>query len=258
LKKVGLALGGGIARGMAHVGVLSVLERAGIPIDCVTGSSAGSLAGALYCAGLGPAELSQALAAFGWGLIARPAFSRRGLLSFDRMERWLAATIGDVSFADLRRPLAVVVTDLETGQPVVLREGRVAPAVRASCSMPGVVVPITIDGRTCVDGCVANSVPAAEARALGAEYVIGVNLFGTGDHQPGNALTTGLAALEHLLRFSGGGLAAADCVISPELSWGNYVSFGRHEEMVASGARAAEAQLASIQVALGCTQPGPA
>lgn len=250
MKRVGLALGGGVARGTAHVGVLSVLEREGIPIDCVTGSSAGALAGALYCAGIRSAELQTALANFGWRHITRPAFSRRGLLNFDRMEQWLAATIGDVSFADLRLPLAVVATDLDTGQSIVLREGKVAPAVRASCSMPGVIVPIAIDGRVLVDGCIANSVPAQQARALGAEYVIGVNLFGQGNLHARNLVSTGLASLEHLLRDAGGGVNQVDCLITPELSLTNYVTFGGRAEAMARGTQAAEAQVPAIRAAL--------
>ncbi len=250
MKRVGLALGGGVARGAAYVGVLSVLEREGIPIDCVTGSSAGALAGALYCAGIRSSQFEAVLTGFGWRRIARPAFSRRGLLTFDRMEQWLIATIGDVTFADLRLPFAVVATDLETGQPIVLREGKVAPAVRASCSMPGIIVPITIDGRVLVDGCIANSVPAAPARALGADYVIGVNLFGQGNLGARNLLATGLASFEHLLRYSGGGLDGVDCLITPELSLASYVTFGGRVEAAARGAQAAEAQLPAIRAAL--------
>jgi NTE family protein len=250
LKHIGLALGGGVARGAAHVGVLSVLEREGIPIECVAGTSAGSLVGALYCAGLGLAELPEILASFGWRAIASPALSRRGLLSFARMERWLADTIGDVTFAELRRPFAVVATDLVTGRPAVLREGRVAPAVRASCSMPGIVVPIEIDGRALVDGSIANSVPAAAARSLGATFVIGVNLFGSGAPRAEGLFSIGLASLEHMLRYSGGGLEATDCLISPELAGTSYTRFGGRAQAAALGVQATEAQLPAIREAL--------
>jgi NTE family protein len=256
MKHIGLALGGGVARGAAHVGVLSVLEREGIPIDCVAGTSAGSLVGALYCAGLGLAEMPAILAGFGWRAIARPVLSRRGLLSFARMEHWLAATIGDVTFAELRRPFAVVATDLLTGRPVVLREGRVAPAVRASCSMPSIVVPIEIDGRLLVDGSIANSVPGAATRALGADYVIGVNLFDVGVPSAGNLFSIGLASLEHLLRYSGGGLQAVDCLISPELAGMSYASFGGRAQAAALGARAAEATLPALRQALAPQRMG--
>lgn len=250
MKHIGLALGGGVARGVAHLGVLSVLAREDIPIGCVAGTSAGSLVGALYCAGLGLADIPKILDSFGWRAIARPVLSRRGLLSFAPMERWLAEKIGDVTFADLCRPFAVVAADLLTGQPVVIREGPVAPAVRASCSMPGLVVPIDIAGRTLVDGSIANSVPAAAVRALGADYVIGVNLFDLGAHRPRGLLSIALASLEHLLRYSGGGLEACDCLITPQLAGKSYASFGRRDQIAALGARAAEAQLPAMRQAL--------
>ncbi len=255
MRRVGLALGGGVARGAAHVGVLSALEREGIPIDCVAGISAGALVGALYCAGLGLAEMPNILATFGWRTIARPALSRQGLLSFDPLERWLLDRIGDVTFAGLRRPFAIVATELSTGQPVVLRQGRVAAAVRASCSMPGIIIPMAIDGRTLVDGGVAQNMPVAAVRGLGADYVIGVNLFGLGAARPGSLLSTGWASLEHLLRGAGGGLSGADCLVSPELSGISYVSFGRRLQAAALGTRAAESQLPAIRRALTSEEP---
>jgi NTE family protein len=254
LKRVGLALGGGVARGAAHVGVLKVLQREQIPVACVSGASAGALVAALFCAGLRLSELEQALKRFGWRHIARPVFSRLGLISFEPMERWLASMIGDVTFAELRWPLAIVASDLESGLPVVLREGRVAPAVRASCTLPGVVVPLERDGRRLVDGCIANSVPVEAARQLGADYVIGVNLFGTVARRANSAPRIGVAALEHLLRRSGGGLEAADCLISPDLGSVSYVRFARSTEAARCGAAASEAQLPALRAALGAPQ----
>jgi NTE family protein len=248
--QVGLALGGGVARGAAHVGVLAVLEREQVPVHCVAGASAGALVGALYCAGLRLPEMEKVLQQFGWLHIARPVLSRQGFVSFEPLERWLAGMIGDLTFADLRCPLAVVATDLMTGLPVVIREGRVAPAVRASCTLPGVVVPLERDGQWLVDGCVANSVPGAAARDLGADYVIGVDLFASAAVRPRGPLRIGVAALEHLLRRSGGGLASVDCLISPELGGVSYVHFARSVEAADRGARAAEAQLPALRAAL--------
>ena len=250
MRRIGLALGGGVARGPAHVGVLSVLEREGIPIDSVAGISAGAVVGALYCAGLGLAQMPGILAGFGWRSIARATLARRGVLSFARLEQWLVDQMGDVTFAELRRPFAVVATDLATGRPVVLREGRVAPAVRASCSVPGVVVPIEINGRTLVDGGVSENMPTAAVRALGADYVIGVNLFGSGAPDTHGLRSIGWASLEHLLRNAGAGLEAPDCLISPELAGVSYFSFGRRVQAAALGEGAAEVQLPAIREAL--------
>jgi NTE family protein len=250
LTKIGLALGGGVTRGAAHVGVLTVLEREQIPIACVTGASAGALVGALYCGGLGPQAIEKAMERFGWRHLARLAFSRRGLVSFEPLERWLISMIGDVTFAELRRPLAVVATDLLTGLPRVLCEGRVAPAVRASCSVPGVVVPLELDGQLLVDGCIADTVPVSAARALGADYVVGVDIFGAVQPRPRNLVAMAFGALEHLLRRAGGGYLQADCLISPQLNSIGYVGFKRTRETAERGAQAAEAALPRLRGAL--------
>jgi NTE family protein len=249
-KRVGLALSGGVARGAAHLGVLRVLEREGVPVGCVAGTSAGAVAGALYCAGVGLDRAMELLARFGWGQIVRPVWSSRGFLSFDRLERWLIGLIGDARFEALRRPLAVVAADLHTGEAVVLREGRVAPAVHASCAVPGVVVPVPWNGRLLCDGGAAANLPVAAARALGAEVVVGVDLFQPALRPGWGPLGVGAAAQENLIRRSGGGLQSADCLIVPELAGASYFRFGRAMEMVERGARAAEAQLPAIHAAV--------
>jgi NTE family protein len=247
LTKIGLALGGGVTRGAAHVGVLAVLEREHIPIASVAGASAGALVGALYCGGLGPQDMEQAMTRFGWRQLARPAFSRRGLVSFEPLERWLISMIGDVTFAELRRPLAVVATDLLTGLPRVLCEGRVAPAVRASCSVPGAVVPLERDGQLLVDGCIADTIPVGAARTLGADYVIGVDIFGAVQPRPRNLVAMAFGALEHLLRRAGGGTTQADCLIAPDLHGIGYIGFKRTHETAERGAQAAEAALPKLR-----------
>lgn len=251
-RRVGLALSGGIARGPAHLGVLAVLEREGIPVDCVAGVSAGSLVGALFCAGLSVRHLHDRLVEVGWRLLAHPVWPRHGFVSFDKLERWIVRLIGDVNFAQLGRPLAVVATDLETAEPVTFVEGAVARAVHASCAVPGLVAPVEIDGRWYGDGGASNNLPVAAARALGAEYVIGVDLFRPGARPRLGPLTVGLAVLENYVRRSGGGLDAVDCLISPDLARASYFRFDRRSEQMAMtmGVRAAEAQLQQIWAAL--------
>src|SRR3990172_8242467 len=176
-KVVGLALGGGVVRGLAHIGVLAVLEREGIPIDLVAGSSVGSVIGAGYSAGIKLDRLIEFSRQMNWLSIARPVWPVRGLVSFERLERLLIGEIGDISFADLKVPYAAVATDLHTGEMVVIQHGRVASAVRASCSVPGIVEPALVDGRLLVDGNYSNSTPVSVVRDMGAEYVIGVDIF---------------------------------------------------------------------------------
>jgi NTE family protein len=249
-KRIGLALSGGVARGAAHIGVLKVLEREGIPIECVAGTSAGSLTGALYCAGIRPAQMEELIAHFGWRQIASPAFPRRGFFSFAKLERWLIETIGDLEFADLGCPFAAVAADLKSGEPVILREGRVAPAVHASCAVPGFAVPVELKGRWLCDGGVSVNLPSAAARALGADYIVGVDLFQHHIRAGWGPFGFGLAALENLIRRSGGGLEQADCVITPKLAGDLYLGFGKYKELISEGEVAAEAQLSTLRAAL--------
>ncbi len=248
--RLGLALSGGVARGTAHLGVLKALHAAEVPVACVSGSSAGAIAGAIYCAGASLAEVEADLATFNWWRIARPVWPRRGLMSFARLEDWLTSLIGPLTFADLPLPLAIVATDLETGEPVILREGPVARAVHASCAVPGWVEPVQWDGRWLGDGGISNNLPVKAARALGAEVVAGVDLFRPKLRLSWGALGFGAAALEHMVRRSGGGLEAADILICPELAGAGYFRFNKREALIALGAAATQAALPAIRAAL--------
>jgi len=248
--RIGLALSGGVARGAAHIGVLDVLERAGIPIDCLSGVSAGSLVGAMYCAGLDAGWLRALAPLIGWRRLAAVTWPSRGFLRFEKIERWLVQTIGDVRFEDLQRPFAVMATDIPTGLPIILREGRLASAVHASCAVPGIVVPVKRDGRLLGDGGVSCNVPVPAARALGADFVIGVDLMQPKLRRRWGALGFGLAALETLVRRSGGGADAADFVIVPDLAGTSYVRFRQFARLIEIGAQAVEAALPDLRAAL--------
>jgi NTE family protein len=253
-RRLGLALGGGVARGPAHLGVLQALHAAQVPIACVAGSSAGAIAGAFYCAGRSLPAVEAALAQISWLRLARPVWPRRGLVSFRRLEAWLTGMVGNMRFADLPVPLAVVATDMETGEAVTLREGPVARAVHASCAVPGLVEPVGWEGRWLCDGGIANNVPVNAARALGAEVVVGVDLFRPQVRRGWGALGYGAVAIEHMVRRSGGGLDSADILISPELGGMGYFSFRQSQRVVALGAQAAEAALGAIRAALAPCQ----
>jgi NTE family protein len=245
--RIGLALGGGSARGLAHVGVLSVLLHEGIPIDCVAGTSAGSVVGAALCAGLDVQQMLDLARQIRWGRIASLTLSRDGLVSFDKLERWLVELLGDLQFSDLHIPFAAVATDLESGEPVVLTSGRVAPAVRASSSMPGIVTPLRLDGQRLVDGSVAANVPVAAVRQLGADYIIGVDIGVPQRHRYLGPLGIAIHSIELLFQHSGGGPCAADCLIVPDLRDYGYVRFPKVDEIVARGAEAAQAQLPALR-----------
>lgn len=251
--RVGLALGGGAIRGLAHLGVLSVLEHACIPVDCVAASSVGSLIGAVYCAGFSAAELLEIASNVNWLTFASPTWSRHGFVSFDRMTRWLTALLGDPNFDDLPIPFAIVATDMNTGEPVVLNDQRVAPAVQASCTLPGIVKPIRRNGRFLIDGGVSDNVPVSILRAMGADFIIGVDVCRPSFDRRVGPVGISFGAIETLVQRAGGGCAAADCLISPDLAGFSYVSFSRKDELIARGKSATEEALPAIQATLANT-----
>jgi NTE family protein len=248
-KRIGLALGGGVLRGLAHVGVLAVLEREGIPIDCVAGTSAGSLVGVLYCAGVEMARLRELAFQVGWTKIASLVWPSQGFVSFAKLERWLIEVIGDRRFSDLLRPFTAVAFDLDDGRTVAIREGRVAPAVRASCSVPGIVVPAEWEGHRLGDGGVADNVPVSAVREMGAEYVIAVDVCQPAYGKRG-PFGTGLTTIETLIQRAGGGYRAADCLITPQLAGFSYVRLSQRAELIARGEQAAENNISFIKAAL--------
>ena len=247
--KVGLALSGGVARGPVHIGILAVLEREGIPIDCVAGVSAGSLVGSAYCAGLQISELRALACQTGWRTVAALTWPCQGLISFAKMEPFLENMLGELDIRDLSIPFAVVATDMRRGEQVILREGRLATAVRASCSVPGFVVPVEQDGRLLCDGGISDNLPVDAVREMGADYVIGVDLFVPNKPKWG-LLGMGAIAVETLVRQSGGGYKDADCLIVPDLSGQTYFRFSKADEYIAIGEAAAEAAIDEIKAEL--------
>ncbi len=248
--RVGLALGGGVARGMAHVGVLATLTEAGIPIHAVSGTSAGALVGALYCAGLTVAEIEYVASKIRWRDVARPVLSRRGLVSFAGIEEMLVTLLGDLTFDKLERPFAAVTCDIQTGEEIVLTQGRVAPAVRASASIPGIVTPRRIGGRLLGDGGIVNNLPASAARALGADYVIGVDIFEPAFNRGGGPLGLLLTSLELLISRIGGGERESDYLIRPAMGGISYLLLANWEILMRRGREAAEEALPRLQEAL--------
>jgi NTE family protein len=250
-KRIGLALSGGISRGPAHIGVLNVLTQAGLPIDCVSGVSAGSIIGAVFCAGVPLEKMNELAGQTGWRRIARPVWPRRGFITFKRLERYLIDVIGDVDFEELKIPFAVVTTDLLTGEPVVINEGRVATAVHASCAVPGFVEPVEREGRLLGDGGVSCNLPGKQVRALGADYVIGVDLMQPHLRRRLGPFRFGVMALETLIQRSGGGPESVDCLIQPMLAGFNSLNFGRAAFLIEHGEMAARHQWDAIRTALG-------
>ena len=179
LPRIGLALGSGGARGSAHTGVLKVLEAEGIPISVVAGSSIGSLIGATMAAGIPLEQVEREWLATGAARVFRsflPTFPRAGFSSGNELVKYLAQLLGDVRIEDLPMPYAAVACDMDTGESVVLREGSVVAAVRASTAIPGIFHPLRLNDRLLVDGGLVDPVPIQVCRDLGADFVIAVDI----------------------------------------------------------------------------------
>ena len=176
---IGLALGGGFARGIAHVGVLKVLEEENIPIRLIAGTSVGALIGAAYCSGVTIPELEQMAARVRFKDFARWTLSRYGFASNERMIRFLNQLLKVKTFEELRIPLAVTATDFSTGEGVVFHSGPLVDPVRASCAYPGMFLPVKIRGRLLVDGMLAHTVPTVRYDIWERERVLAVHLKGS-------------------------------------------------------------------------------
>ena len=250
--KIGLALGGGFARGIAHIGVLRVLEEHEIAVDFIAGTSVGALIGATYASGVPLEEMENQGAATRFHDFGRWTLSRMGMASNDRLEHYLHKFTPVQYFRELKIPLSIVATDLLTGKSVHFTEGEIGPALRASCAYPGLFLPVEFQGRILVDGFLTETVPAEAVREMGAEIVIGVHL------EPGLLKSPPRNTIEVISRsFSIIQTAAAqmwhrdvDILIEPEVHHIQWDEFEKTPQLVAAGEVAARAALPKIRAAL--------
>lgn len=263
--KFGIALGSGAARGLAHIGVLRVLAEHQVPIDVITGSSAGAVIAALYAAGFPISRMIEMAESLSIARLARPTLSKRGLSSSIAVEQLLVDLVGDLDFRDLRIPLTVVATDLRSGREVYLDSGRVARAVRASAGFVGVYSPVEIGGVLLVDGGVAMAAPVGAARAMGADYVAAVDVIPAFvfDEFPGNIFSIVSRTLDVLIkRAETPSLESADFVLEPLSGDIGSFEFDRAERLVELGEIAAMKALHAIRETLGlapsAVEPAPA
>lgn len=189
--KIGLALGGGVARSIAHVGILKVLEKERIPIDYIAGCSGGSLVGALYASGVSVETLEHLASTLSWGHLASLALPTRGFVSNKKMLRFLETHCLKSRFEELHTPFSVVATDLATGDEVIFDKGELFPAIQASCSIPAIFTPVKVNGRYYIDGCFASQIPVNAVKKMGADVVIAcdVNHNEIRNEEPSNLLT---------------------------------------------------------------------
>jgi len=263
-RKVGLALSGGAARGLAHVGVLAVLEKEGIPIDMIAGTSIGAIIGAFYARGKDISQIEKAV----MGLSRRRIMSlvdltlpRTGFIKGKRMKDWLKSIIGDVDFEDLKIPFACVATDINTGEEVIIKQGSVVEAVRASVSIPVIFTPAKWQGRYLVDGGIVDPVPVRVLKQMGADFTIAVNVLDYTSNRTQQASTENVgdvkqpnifSILIRMISIMGyraaiSGIKEADITITPNVGHIRPSNFHRARECILRGHRAARHAIPEIK-----------
>ncbi len=247
---IGVALGGGFARGIAHIGVLKVLEEEGIPIRMVAGTSVGAIMGAAYCSGITIEELEEIAHKVRLKTFARWTFSRLGFATTDRMGAFLERTLKVQTFEQMRIPLAVTATDFNTGKGVVFSSGSIIDPVRASCAYPGMFLPVEIRGRWFVDGMLSHPVPTRPLREMGAERVLAVQLKGqwsktTAPRHLFDVIGQSFAIAQDMMCEMWRG--AADLVIEPDVAGFDYDDFKRAGELIRVGEQAMRRALPEVR-----------
>jgi len=262
--KIGLALGGGAARGFAHIGVIKALEAQGIVPDIVVGTSAGSVVGAMYAAGYNGFQLQKMALEMDEASIsdwAIPFFSKApGVLKGEALQAYVNRTVKNQPIEKLRIPFGAVATDLKTGQPILFRRGNTGMAVRASSAVPSVFQPVTIGGRTYVDGGLVAPVPVRFAREMGAEFIIAVNISSATEAQ---ATASSVDVLMQTFTIMGQRinqleLKDADIVLTPSLGTMGSADFNGRNLAVLAGEQAAAAVMPQIKARLKARQLSPA
>lgn len=253
--KIGLALSAGAAKGLAHIGVLKALTENGIAIDCVAGTSAGAVIGGAYASGLTPAQITELTKKVRWLALGRFGFSRFGLLSNAPMQRFMSENFAATKFEDFPIPFACVATDLANGDKVVLQQrGDAAQAICASCAVPGVFVPITIDNRKLIDGGIVEFTPTNTVRTLGADFVIAVDvladdsrLFNTPQTALGVFFQSAMLLLKTAASFQHN---YADIVICPRVGHLRADEVGKAKDFIQAGETAALEMMDEIKKSL--------
>ena len=256
-RTLGVALGGGFARGMVHIGVLKVLEEERIPIAAISGTSSGAIMGAAFCSGLSAVQMAEIGRRLRFKDFARWTMERGGFCSNDRLGELLTRTCPSKDFSDLRIPLVVVATELISGQPAIFRQGSISEAVRASCAYPGMFTPVTVNGVLHVDGMLSYEVPTTPLKQMGLDYVMGVHL---------RARWSQNGAPRHFFDVIGQCFAIAqtrmslqwendaDMLLKPNVDGFAFDDFARADELIAIGEESMRAALPALKQRMGMAE----
>lgn len=250
--KIGLALGGGAARGFAHIGVIKVLEAQGIVPDLIGGTSAGAVVGALYAAGNNGFELQKLAFKLDESKISDWSVPDRGVLKGEALQQFVNNAVAQRPIEGLKKPLTVVATDLNSGESILFRTGNTGMAVRASATVPGVFKPVGINGHEYVDGGLSSLIPVRSVRQMGADIVIAVDISARPGNQPVKGtldilMQTFTIMGQNLARFE---LKEADIVIRPQVGDVGSTDFMARHDAILEGEKAAQAALPKIREAI--------
>ena len=247
--KIGLALGGGAARGFAHIGVIKALEAQGIVPDIIVGTSAGAVVGSLYASGLSGFDLQKTTLDMTEKQVVGWAWPNRGWMDGEVLQTFINTAVGNRPLEALPRKIAIVATELKTGAPVLFSSGNTGVAVRASAAVPGVFQPVSIAGREYVDGGLVAPVPVRFAKQMGAELVIAVDISAAPE---GNATGDAMRMLLQTFAIMGRSinnfeLREADVVLRPSLPGVSGADFAARKRSIQAGREVALAQMAELR-----------
>jgi NTE family protein len=263
-KKIGLALGGGGARGLAHIGVLKVFEKYKIPIDYISGTSIGALIGALYSAEPNAIKLEKDILETNWKKLLDYTIPKEGLIKGDKIEEFLKNKLGNLKFSQLKIPLYITAFDIENKQEIIFSKGDVAKAIRASISIPGIFVPVENKGKILVDGSLADLIPTEILKKIGADIIVAVNVELVKEKKPnfkeeaisnkGKKKIPGIIyTISHSLQILGEEVSKAelnmdkcDLVININLEEKSTMDFSNPEKIIIKGERAAKNSIKEI------------
>ncbi len=247
--KIILALGGGGARGFAHIGLLQVFQENGIPLDGIVGTSMGALVGSTYAVKTDIYYLGRLVEYLGWEDLIDIRFPRLGLVNGSKVQALIDLLTKGKNFEDTFLNFWAVATDLHIGEAVIFKEGPLAPAIRASISIPGVFTPVDLNGRTLVDGAVVAGVPVNIAKMMNGDLTIGVNVgFDHTQHCVNNLFDVMSKVMDIMgNQLDSIQLPTADLVITPKLGNIGTMDFGRANECIEIGRKAAEDAMPHIQ-----------
>lgn len=251
IMRIGLALSGGAARGIAHIGVLKYLEERKAKICCIAGTSAGSIVGSLYCSGKSVDKLTEIASKMSWKDLIKISLPRKGLIDSDRLLKIIKQHLGDIVFDQLELPLLVNAVDLVSGKEIVIDEGPVADAVVASCAIPGIFTPVKRDKLLLVDGGLLDNLPSALIKGRDIDYLIAVNVGAQSPLQKEpesifEVLIQSFYVMRHQQELPA--QKQTDVIIEPDLSDIAFHDTGKVDLLIKRGYEAAQETLAEIDL----------